>query len=116
MSVQNGDPALLLSARSNIINFHLQECENPRDIIEQGTDIPKIKVFKLCDLRYSVGPPPFSFLKKKKKNNNVFAPLGCLANVCHLPVDKPDVVFQHGTGQPAQLSGSLFSDWEPMSW
>jgi hypothetical protein len=45
VSVQNGDPALELSARSNKINFHLQECENPRDIIEHGTDIPEINVF-----------------------------------------------------------------------
>ena len=109
LSAQNGGPGLELSAMSNIINFRLQECENPRDIIEQGTDIPKMNVFS-CAITDTVcvwGGPP-SFLKK-----NVFAPLGCLANVRHLLVDKPDVVFQHGTGQPRSCPVVWFRTGSP---
>jgi hypothetical protein len=62
MSVQNGDPALELNARSNFINCRLQECENPLDMIGQGTDIPKMNVFYCANsgtLRRRGGPSFF---------------------------------------------------------
>jgi len=75
LSAQNGGPGLELSAMSNIINFRLQECENPRDIIEQGTDIPKMNVFSCAitdTVCVCVGGSPFIFEKKCFRSSGMF--------------------------------------------
>jgi hypothetical protein len=63
-------------------------------MIEQAVDIPKVNMFNFAISDTVLGGGGFQF-KKREKKNNVFARLGCLANVRHLLVDKPDAVFQH---------------------